>query len=178
MNGTETIRVLFVDDEENILRSLKRLVLDEEWSVLTATSGAEGLAVLRKDGPVAVIISDQKMPGLSGTEFLAQTRELSPESQRLILTGYADIHVAVAAINEGGVHRYLTKPWKDQDLLQCLRDSVERYTLRQENRALSDLARRQNEELKEWNAKLKKRVLEQTANIRQKNDALSEVNDR
>ena len=172
------IRILFVDDEENILRALKRLVMDEEWTVLSATSGAEGLTLLQESLPVALIVSDQRMPGLSGAEFLAQAREISPESQRIVLTGYADIQAAMAAINQGGAHRYLTKPWEDQDLLQNLRDAVEHYQLRRQNQELTELVRRQNEELKDWNAKLKQRVLEQTANIRRKNDELAEANDQ
>lgn len=175
---TEEIRILFVDDEENILRALKRLVIDETWTVLTATSGAEGLTVLQENLPVALIVSDQRMPGLSGAEFLAQAREISPESQRIVLTGYADIEAAMAAINQGGAHRYLTKPWADQDLLQNLREAIDYYTLKRENQALADLVRRQNEELKEWNAKLKQRVLDQTASIRHKNDELAEINDQ
>ncbi|HKK01015.1 MAG TPA: HD domain-containing phosphohydrolase [Desulfuromonadales bacterium] len=172
------IRILFVDDEENILKALKRLVMDEDWTILTASSGAEGLDRLKENLPVALIVSDQRMPGLSGAEFLAQAREISPDSQRIVLTGYADIQAAVDAINKGGAHRYLTKPWQDEDLLQNLHTSINYYQLHMENQRLSELVRHQNEELKDWNSKLKQRVLEQTASLRRKSDELSEANDQ
>jgi len=95
-------KVLFVDDEENILKSLKRLLVDEEIEILTATSGEQGLDLLRDTEDIGLIVSDQRMPGLSGADFLRQSREISPDTLRIMLTGYADINATIDAINKGG----------------------------------------------------------------------------
>ncbi len=170
-----TSTVLFVDDEENILKALQRLTLDEEFSTETASSGAEALELLPTLEHVALIISDQRMPGMNGAEFLERSRELAPDAIRMLLTGYSDISAAADAINKGGASRYLNKPWNDDDLLQTLRSAVETWKLAHENRRLQEIIRQQNEELKEWNANLKDRVLQQTTAIRKKADDLNEA---
>jgi response regulator RpfG family c-di-GMP phosphodiesterase len=168
---TEPVRILCVDDEENVLKALKRLFLDEPWEVMTALSGADGLAALRgKD--VAVIISDQRMPEMGGAEFLARSREVVPDAQRIILTGYADATAAIEAINKGGAYRYVTKPWNDEELVHIIRDAVERYRLVRENGRLTELTRQQNEELKRWNTQLESMVQEQTLDIQRQNERL------
>ena len=91
-------RILFVDDEENVLRSLKRLFVSEDYEVFTAASGSDGLAVL-KEIEVPVIVSDQRMPVMTGAEFLGKSRQFSPDAVRIILTGYADVEAAIGAIN-------------------------------------------------------------------------------
>ena len=172
------ITVLFVDDEENILRSLKRLTMDEPFETVTATSGEEGLRFLAENRSVGVVVSDQRMPGMTGVEFLAKSRELAPEALRIVLTGYADITATMDAINRGGAYRYVTKPWQDTEFLQTIRDAVEHCRVLRENRRLQELVNRQNEELKEWNGRLKERVLEQTAQIRKRNEDLHAMNER
>jgi response regulator RpfG family c-di-GMP phosphodiesterase len=175
----EPARVLFVDDEENILRSLRRLVADEDFEVMLARSGEEGLSILREtDGDIAVIVSDQRMPGLTGVDFLQQVRALAPDAGRILLTGYADISATIDAINKGGAHRYISKPWNDREIVLTIRDAVRSFRLARENRTLSALVNKQNEELKEWNSGLKMRVLEQTASIRQKITELHELNEK
>lgn len=174
----DTARVLFVDDEENILKALRRLVSDEDFEVLLAHSGEEGLDVLRTTEEIAIIVSDQRMPGLSGVDFLQQARGLAPDAARILLTGYADITATIEAINKGGAHRYISKPWDDRELLLSLREAVRSYRLERENRKLSELVRKQNEELREWNAGLKSRVMEQTASIRGKITELHELNEK
>ncbi len=171
-------KVLFVDDEESILSSLNRLFMDEEFLVLTANSGEKGLTVLQESGGVGVIVSDQRMPGMSGVEFLSRSRESAPDALRIVLTGYADITATMEAINKGGAYRYITKPWNDEELLQTIRDAVRQHRLMMENRRLSVLVQKQNEELQEWNTNLKGRVLEQTATIRKQNEDLSLKNER
>ncbi len=128
--------VLFVDDEENILKSLQRLTMDEEFETETANSGEEGLKKLASLENVALIVSDQRMPGMNGAEFLAQSRQFAPEAMRMLLTGYSDISAAADAINKGGASRYLNKPWNDEDLLQTLQGAVETWRLGQENKRL------------------------------------------
>jgi response regulator RpfG family c-di-GMP phosphodiesterase len=171
-------KVLFVDDEENILKSLKRLLVDEEIEILTATSGEQGLDLLRDTEDVGLIVSDQRMPGLSGADFLRQSREIAPDTLRIMLTGYADINATIDAINKGGAYRYISKPWDDEEMIQIIRDAVRQCRLISENKRLSALVRKQNEELKEWNGNLKGRVLEQTAAVRIRSDELRELNEK
>lgn len=169
--------VLLVDDEENVLKSLKRLFMDEDFEVLTAASGREGLEIVGEK-EIAVILSDQKMPEMNGAEFLEKSREISPNSVRLILTGYADVNAAIAAINKGGASRYLSKPWDDNNLLATVREAVERYRLVKENAYLTELTRKQNEELKVWNTQLEKIVQEQTIDITSQNNELQKTNEQ
>lgn len=172
------VRVLFVDDEENILGSLKRLMMDEEFEVLTADSGEKALKVLDNAEDVALIVSDQRMPGMTGADFLAQARVIAPEALRIMLTGYADINATIDAINKGGAYRYISKPWNDDEFLHTIRDGVQKYRLLRENTRLTEIVNRQNEELKEWNGRLKSRVLEQTALIRTQNEELRTLNEK
>lgn len=167
--------VLFVDDEENILKALQRLTMDEAFETVTAPSGEVGLQTLAGLERVALIVSDQRMPAMNGAEFLARSKELAPEAIRMLLTGYSDITAAADAINKGGASRYLTKPWNDDDLLQTLRGALETWQLTQENKRLQAVVQQQNEELKQWNANLKDRVLQQTTAIRKKADDLNEA---
>ncbi|WP_291316625.1 response regulator [Desulfuromonas sp.] len=109
-----TIHVLFVDDEKSILNALQRLLMEEDYEVITANSGEEGLEILREEERIGLIVSDQRMPGLSGAQFLEQAKEMAPEALRIMLTGYADINATIDAINKGGACRYISKPWDDQ----------------------------------------------------------------
>jgi len=175
---TEAIRVLCVDDEENILKSIRRLLAEEDIEALTATSGEQGLKILQSVDGIGVIVSDQRMPGLCGAEFLQQAREIAPDVPRIMLTGYANITATIDAINKGGSYRYISKPWNDEELIRTIQDAIGHYRIILENRKLSELVRKQNEELQEWNTNLKSRVLEQTASIRVKINELHELNDK
>ena len=119
--------VLIVDDEPDILDSL-RLSLELDYDVQTATSGAEGLELLGTHG-AALIISDQRMPKMDGVEFLAQAQELSPDSVRMMLTGFADFGAIVEAVNKGQIYRYISKPWEPRELEMDVRRAVERYEI-------------------------------------------------
>lgn len=167
--------VLFVDDEDNILKALQRLTMDEEFDTEIANSGDAALRKLTTLQDVALIVSDQRMPGMNGAEFLQQSRQLAPDAIRMLLTGYSDISAAADAINKGGASRYLNKPWQDEDLLQTLRGAVETWRLSSENKRLQAIVQAQNEELKQWNENLKNRVLQQTTAIRKKADDLHEA---
>ena len=153
--------ILCVDDEENILKALTRLFRTEKFKVLTATSGKAGLEILEQTPGIGLIISDQRMPEMTGTEFLQQASIVAPDAPRMILTGYAEMSAAIAAINQGGAQRFLVKPWNEQELLLAVRDGLQRYKLIQENKRLK-------QELEEWNSSLKQRVLQQTALLRKK----------
>lgn len=173
-------KVLLVDDEENIVRSIARLLMgaDIDLEVLTANSGARGLEVIEANPDVALILADQRMPGMNGAEFLQKARERVPDAVRMVLTGYADMAATMDAINKGGTWRYLTKPWDDEVLLGNILEGVAQYRLVQENRELNALVERQNRELSDWNDSLKGRVLEQTGTIRRQNEELKERNRR
>lgn len=180
IDGNNPIKVLFVDDEENILKSLRRLLMDEEYEILTADSGAAGLELLQQDKGenVGLIVSDQRMPGMSGVEFLQLARQINPDALRIILTGFADATAAVDAINEGGAYRYISKPWNDNELTETIREAVLHYRLLIENRHLNEIIKQKNIELKEWNDRLKSRVLQQTSQLREKCEELRVQNSR
>jgi DNA-binding NtrC family response regulator len=120
-------RILFVDDEKRILDGYKRLLHDEQFSIATAQSGEQALAELHLFGPYAVVISDMHMPRMNGAEFLAQVRQLTPNTVRMLLTGYKDIDLAIEAVNEGRIFRYLTKPCKKNDLVQAIKLGLAQY---------------------------------------------------
>ncbi|HTG01765.1 MAG TPA: HD domain-containing phosphohydrolase [Nitrospirota bacterium] len=171
-------RVLFVDDEENILKAVTRLFLDEPVEVLTAASGEEGLGILKQDRGISVIVSDQRMPAMSGAEFLEKSRDIVPNAVRIVLTGYADVKAAVDAINRGGAYRYVGKPWSDEELVSIIHDAISRFALAEENRRLTEIVNRQNAELKQWNTQLETFVQQQTIEISKKNDELGKFNER
>lgn len=120
---TAPIRILFVDDEERILRSLA-LQFRRQYEVITESDPLRALERLR-DEPVHILVSDQRMPQMSGAELLARAREIAPETLRILLTGYSDLDAAVEALNSGGIFRYLTKPWDQQEMAFTLRQAAE-----------------------------------------------------
>jgi response regulator RpfG family c-di-GMP phosphodiesterase len=168
-------RILCVDDEDNVLRALKRLFMSEDYEVLTAMSGGDGLAVL-KNIEVPVIVSDQRMPVMTGAEFLEKSRPLSPDAVRIILTGYADVEAAIGAINRGGAYRYVSKPWNDSDLLRVIKDAFEKYHLVRENQYLTELTTKQNEELKKWSVELELYVQQHTIDLTKQNKEQKKLN--
>jgi response regulator RpfG family c-di-GMP phosphodiesterase len=176
-NGEQRIIVLLVDDEENILRALQRLLMDENFDVETASSGEAALDKLQRLENVGLIVSDQRMPGMNGAEFLGRSQEYAPFAQRILLTGYSDINATIDAINRGGAGRYISKPWDDEDLVQAIRYAVGLYTKDAEKRHLNNIISKQKQELEEWNEGLKKRVLQSTATIRKQQQVLKTVHD-
>ena len=120
--------VLFVDDEQNILNAVKRLFMSDTIDVLTASTALEGMELMKRN-TVAVIVSDNMMPGMNGIAFLEWTKTVSPDSVRILMTGYADLHSAIESINRGEVFRFVTKPWNDAELSQIVLDSIDRYKI-------------------------------------------------
>ncbi len=155
----ERLSILCVDDEEQILKALIRTFRREQFQVLTAGSGEDGLEILRNNKSIGLILSDEKMPVMSGSDFLQAAAKILPDTPKIILTGYADKNAAIDAINKGGACHFLTKPWNDQELLQLVRDCLHGYGMARENQRLLAVVRQQNEKLAEWNASLEKRVL-------------------
>jgi response regulator RpfG family c-di-GMP phosphodiesterase len=164
-------RILCVDDEPNILSSLRRLFRSQGYEVLTADSGDSGLKLLEREN-ADLIISDMRMPEMDGTHFLEHARCLCPDALRLLLTDYADVHSILNAINRGETYRYITKPWDDTDILLVVRHALERKALEEERRRLEGLTRSQNEELKALNAELESRVKQRTAELTRANEKL------
>jgi response regulator RpfG family c-di-GMP phosphodiesterase len=163
--------LLFVDDEANILSSLQRLFRPVGYRILTALSGAEGLAIMEKEA-VDLIISDMRMPNMDGATFLEQVEKRWPDTLRILLTGYADITSTINAINKGKIYRYISKPWEDNDIRLLVKHALQGQHLEREKKRLEQIVLTQNEELKELNANLEKRVEARTQEIKQTADML------
>jgi response regulator RpfG family c-di-GMP phosphodiesterase len=163
--------ILCVDDEANILNALKRLLRKESYRLLTCGSGREGLTLLAQN-EVHVVISDQRMPEMSGSEFLRQVNERYPHIIRIILTGYTEVDTITKSINEGHIYKFFLKPWNDQHLTLEIRQALEQYDLIEANKALHKQAIAQNEELKQINENLNRLVLERTRSLEVQNQAL------
>ena len=169
--------ILLVDDEKAITKALNRLFRKEGYRIMTAQSGPEGLEKLQQnDGPVSMIISDQRMPEMNGAAFLEKAKSIYPDAIRYLLTGYSDLEAVVDAVNRGEIHRYLTKPWNDEDLVLQVKQSLEHFELTSENRRLTALTIDQNKKLNELNKGLEQKVQERTKEVFDKNKALEEVN--
>ena len=132
-------RLLVVDDEEAILETMT-FTFEDDYDVLTAATATDALALLEREGPVAVVITDQRMPEITGVEFLTEVFERYPTTGRIILTGFADMDAIIGAINDGHVYAYVTKPWEPDELKQVVRRAVDHYELAVENeRLVADL---------------------------------------
>jgi len=140
-------KILIVDDEANVLSALNRSLFDEPYQILTETSAEEALESMKLH-PFKVVISDERMAGMQGSEFLARVQELYPETVRILLTGHATLEAAIRAVNQGGIYRFFTKPWDDMELKFAVRSAVEKFDLEAENRRLLDTIRKQALELK------------------------------
>ena len=150
----EQVNVLCVDDEPNVLRALERLFLDNDYNILAATSGAEGLDILKKTSPVQLVMSDYRMPEMNGVTFLKEVSLLWPDTVRIVLSGYADTGSIISAINEGHIYKFIPKPWNDDELIVTVSTALERYRLQKRNLELTNELLCKNEELTKLNAEL------------------------
>jgi two-component system response regulator HupR/HoxA len=148
--------ILIVDDEEGILESLE-LTLADDYRVFTAKTGQEGLAVLDRE-PIALVIADQVLPGMTGVEFLEKVIERNPTAIRMMLTGYADLASIVRAVNEGRIYRYIAKPWDPDELRLNVKRALESYGLATENVQLAAALSEANERLRAENLYLRREV--------------------
>jgi FixJ family two-component response regulator len=130
-----TDQILFVDDDSSVLDGYQRL-LQRQFRMFTALGGQEGLATIERIGPFAVVISDMRMPGMTGAEFLGQVRLRAPDSVRMLLTGYADVNAAIEAVNKGNIFRYLTKPCGRDSLVEAIQLGIAQYHATVANQAL------------------------------------------
>lgn len=138
--------ILIVDDDEKILGSLERTFARLGYNVLVATSGEEGLDILRSKD-IGLIISDVRMPTMSGVGFLEKAKETVPDAVRIVITGYADIQAAADAINNLGVFKFILKPWDRYHLEKVVHQGLEYYDTVRENKQLHKRLTEQNEEL-------------------------------
>ena len=141
-------KILYIDDDAENLRTFKRL-FRKEYEILLAESGEEGLQLLQEHAPISIIITDQRMPEMTGIEFLDQSIRISPDSIRMILTGFTDVQALIDAINTGRVYRYITKPWDEQELYVTLKRAIDSYDLKIRNAQLLNDLQRKHEELEQ-----------------------------
>jgi len=163
--------VLFVDDEPNILKAVQRLLRQEEMEVLCASTGEEALEILGQT-PAQVVVTDQRMPQMSGVDLLSAVRERHPEIIRMMMTGFTEIKVAVEAINQGEIYRLITKPWNDDELRATLRQAFEQADLKEEIKRLNRVTREQNFRLQDMNRNLEEKVRERTKQLANKHQEL------
>ena len=155
-----TKTLLLVDDEENILASLKRLLRRDGYTIITACGAAEGLRRL-SETEVDVIVSDQRMPGMTGVEFLRRAKELYPDSIRMVLSGYTELQSIIDAVNEGAIYKFLTKPWDDERLRGHVAEAFRQKDLADENRRLASQVESANSSYVELNSRLERLVAQQ-----------------
>lgn len=162
---THTLRtILLVDDEVNITSALKRTLRRDGYNILTANSGAEGLNLLTLH-EVGVIISDQRMPQMTGVDFLRKVKVLYPKTFRMVLSGYTELESVTSAINEGAIYKFLTKPWDDEQLRENVREAFQRYEMEQENLRLARELQSANNKLSLLNLNLAQQVADKTHEI-------------
>ena len=148
-SGAEiTATLLFVDDEVNVLSSLKRLFRPFGYRIFTAEGGAQGLEIMARE-TIDIVVSDMRMPQMNGAEFLQKVKEQWPDTVRILLTGYAEISATIDAINKGHIYRYISKPWEDNDIVLAIKQALRQKQLERANQGLEELTRKQNEELKD-----------------------------
>ncbi|SDH22658.1 Response regulator c-di-GMP phosphodiesterase, RpfG family, contains REC and HD-GYP domains [Vibrio xiamenensis] len=159
----EKLSLLLLDDEQDILKSLTR-VLRYDYDVVSFDNGQDALAHLQEHD-ASIIISDMRMPTMDGAEFLAKAREMRPDSLRFLLTGYSDMASTVKAVNEGGIHTYLAKPWDNDAIKETLKQASEVFELKREKRRLLGELASKNQLLETMNEELEVQVEERTAEL-------------
>lgn len=158
--------ILVVDDEASILASLKRLFRPHGYRIFSAACGDAALEILAVE-QVDLVISDMRMPGMSGAQFLAICKQRHPDTMRVLLTGYSEIGATIAAINEGGVFHYLPKPWDEAYLLMTVKSALAQQQLKKDKEFLTQVVHAKNLELQEFNRNLETQVIARTEEIRQ-----------
>ena len=163
--GTEASRVLYVDDEPSLCRAFARLFREDAGLTVSTVSSPEEALVMLGQNNFDVIVSDLRMPGMSGIELLASARRQSPDARRLLVSGYADFNSALDAINEVGIDRLLTKPWDNGEVRGAVRAAADHAHLQRENVRMTAELRAQTEELSRINRSLDALVEERTSNL-------------
>ncbi|MEH6449566.1 MAG: HD domain-containing phosphohydrolase [Oleispira sp.] len=169
--------LLLVDDEENILKAIRRALRSINVNILMATSGKQGLEFLEQQ-PVNLIISDMRMPEMTGAEFLSQAAQKYPDIPRILMTGYSDMESTVQAINDGRISNYLPKPWNDDALKSIVADGLQSTQLKQHNAYLTQQLIEKQAALEALNINLEKTVEERTEEVINKSKKLEIANEQ
>ncbi|WP_300759718.1 response regulator [Janthinobacterium sp.] len=162
--GARPRTLLLVDDEQNIVSALKRLLRRDQYHILTAGSGQEGMEVLASN-VVDVIVSDQRMPGMLGADFLRKAKLLYPQTIRIMLSGYTELQAVTDAVNEGAIFKFLTKPWEDQQLREHIAEAFRLKGIDDDNVRLNQQLREANLALAAANAAMQALVRQQQHQI-------------
>jgi two-component system probable response regulator PhcQ len=139
--------VMLVDDEANVLSALTRALIDEPFEIITANGSTQALELM-EGKTIKVIVSDERMVGMQGSELLAEVKRRSPQTVRILLTGHATLDAAMRAVNQGEIYRFFLKPWDDMQLRFALMSAIEKYDLEEENRRLLATVRNQALEIR------------------------------
>jgi response regulator RpfG family c-di-GMP phosphodiesterase len=164
--------VLFVDDEPNILKAIRRLFRGESLTLHTVDSGQAALEIM-DNVPAHVIVSDHRMPSMSGVDLLARVRERWPDVIRILVTGNSEMSIAVEAVNRGEIFRLLTKPWSDDEIRSTVKEALDLYLLKGEIKRLNQVTQEQNAELQELYQDLENKVAERTDELQRRIAELS-----
>ena len=150
----KNISVLFLDDEQNVLNSIKRVFVDVPYGVAVASNYKEAMDIMSRE-KIKVVLSDQRMPDISGVEFLSKIKQQYPQVVRILFTAYADLSAAEQAINVSAVYRFINKPWQPEELKAAVAGAIHYFDIIMENQRLFEETRSKNEELEKANIKLK-----------------------
>ncbi len=148
-NAEEVFTLLFVDDEEGVLKAMRRIFMEENYRIFTAPNADKALSIMTAE-QVHLVVSDHRMPGRSGAELLKEIKGRWPETIRIMLTGYTDVNSIMGAVNDGVVYKFITKPWNDEDLRLTVSLALQQYLLMQENKRLKELARTQQQKIRNY----------------------------
>ena len=162
----EQIKILFVDDDANVIKSLVRLFSSNKYQLYTVNTGARGLELVEQN-EFPVVVADFRMPFMSGIQFLKKVKEKAPDTVRMLLTGYADVNIVISAVNEGHIYKFITKPWEPEELKLQIQLAIEHYYLLKEKQKLTETVLTQNQELERINRNLEQLVAERTQQLLQ-----------
>lgn len=166
--------VLVVDDERSVLKSIRRQLVNEPYALHLAEGGAEGLALLRREA-ISLIVSDMRMPEMDGVTFLRQAATIQPRSVRMVLSGYAEVGSILEAVNQGHVWRYITKPWRPEELKLAIRNGLDLWRSEGERRRLLATLKEKNQRLAELNEGLEAAVAARTQELAERSAILQMI---
>lgn len=174
--GTRKHRVLIVDDEKMVSKALGRILKKIGVEYVSCESGEQGLEELKKaEFPFSLLISDQRMPGMVGSELLEQSREVSPETIRFLISGYSDMDILVNAINKGFIQKYIQKPWDIDDLVAKVRDGLIQFRNTFENEKLVRIAKKQSKKLFQLSNELNEKIANDKKNVEALDNKIAQI---
>lgn len=160
-------RVLIVDDEAKVAKAISRILEMEKIETVTVDNGKDGLEKIKTaTKPFSLIIADQRMPGIKGTQFFEAAKSISPDTVRFLITGYSEMETILLAVNRGSVQKYITKPWDHDELIAAVQSGLRLYEQFQENEKLLVLAKKQNKQLYELNCELMEMTTDQNRKLK------------